>query len=255
MRAVGIVLLSLVFASAASAAVTFSAEHGETATSLNDHIAVGDLISGQIGVEQFGDNGWHPVNGDPLDKLPAFTDGAGILASGLTGLMNDYPTLGQPTKLVRYDLGGPKDIGKIGILTGNHGKDGRVFSTTVIRYSTNGGTNFNVLGYFQSDPSGTINAGTWGSTYVSVFDDASATLLAGVTNIEFDLYAVHNTLNEMRDPFDGDNPFTPEFDDDGLTAAFVSPLVFELDVITTPEPASMALLALGGLMLARRRKA
>ena len=35
----------------------------------------------------------------------------------------------------------------------------------------------------------------------------------------------------MRDPFDGINPFTDT--DDGLTAAFVSPLVWEIDVLGT----------------------
>ena len=58
---------------------------------LDPMISVGDLIVGQIGVELPGDLGWHPANGDPLDKLPAFTDNGGVRATGLTGLLNDYP--------------------------------------------------------------------------------------------------------------------------------------------------------------------
>jgi hypothetical protein len=55
-----------------------------------------------------------------------------------------------------------------------------------------------------------------------------------VTDIEFDFYSVDNTLGEMRDPFDGLNPFTGT--DDGLTAAFVSPLVWEIDVFGSDSP-------------------
>lgn len=257
MRTLGMVWLSLVLTSAAGASVVSTTTHGAEATSLNGLITIGDLISGQIGVEQTGDTGWHPAVSDPLDKLPALTDDGGIRDTGLTGLMNDFPTPGQPAKLVRYDLGGPTDIGKLGILTGNNGKDGRIFSTTVVLYSTDHGANFSTLGYFQSDPSGTLNRDgsdpRYGSTYVSVYDDASAALLSGVTNIQFNLYAVDNTGGQMRDPFDGVNPFTGV--DDGLTAAFVSPLVLELDVIAVPEPVSLGLLALGGLLLSRRRGA
>jgi hypothetical protein len=38
----------------------------------------------------------------------------------------------------------------------------------------------------------------------------------------------------MRDPFDGINPFTGT--DDFLTAAFVSPLVWEIDVLGADSP-------------------
>jgi hypothetical protein len=246
----GMIVLAAVAGTAAAAAVS-TTTHGAAATDLDAMISATDLIAGQIGVEQAGDMGWHGAVGDPLDKLPAFTDGGGIRGTGLTGLMNDFPPAGSPAKLVRYDLGGAKDIAGINILTGNNGRDGRVFSTTVVRYSTNGGVDFQPLGYFQSDPSGTINAQTWGSTFVSITDGTSNTLIAGATHVQFDLYAVDNTQGQMRDPFDGVNPFTGL--DDGLTAPITSPLVFELDVIEVPEPAGLILLALGGLALVRRR--
>jgi hypothetical protein len=236
----------------ATAAVTSTTTHGPESTSLNSSIAVGDLLSGLIGTELTGDLGWHSANTDPLDRLPAFTDDGGIRGTGLTGLMNDFPGAGNPAKLVAYDLGGTFDIGRIQILSGNNGKDGRVFSTTVVNYSTDGGNNYSLLGYFQSDPSGTSNAGQWGSTMVEIFDDANPTLVAGVTHLQFNLYAVDNTGGVMRDPFDGVNPFTGL--DDGLSAAFVSPLIFEIDVIVVPEPTTLALLGLGALLLWRRRQ-
>jgi hypothetical protein len=257
MRKVFMVLVVAVglLAGSASALVTSTTQHGPASTSLDGQIAAADLISGQLGVEQPPLNGWHPANTLPADQLPAFTDDLGINppgGSGLTGLLNDFPGPGVPAKTVDYTLGGAKNVASIQVLSGNNGLDGRVFSTTVVEYSTNNGGSFSLLGYFQSDPSGTINnGGPHGSTLVTIFDNASATLIAGATDIRFYLYAVDNTGGQMRDPFDGVNPFTAA--DDGLSAAFVSPLIFELDVVEVPEPASLALLALGGLFLRRRR--
>ncbi len=244
-------------AGSASAVVTSSTQHGPASTSLDGQIAVGDLISGQLGTEIPPLNGWHPANTLPADQLPAMTDDLGINppgGSGLTGLLNDFPGAGVPAKTLDYSLGGAKNVASIQILTGNNGLDGRVFSTTVIEYSTNNGGSYSLLGYFQSDPSGTINSGgPHGSTLVTVSDDTSAIMIAGATNVRFYLYAVDNTGGQMRDPFDGVNPFTAV--DDGLSAAFVSPLVFELDVVEVPEPAGLVLLTIGGLFLRRRRVA
>ncbi len=239
----------------AEAAPVATTTHGAESTSLNGSIAVGDLISGKIGTELAPLNGWHPANTQAADQLAAFTDDAGILGSGLTGLLNDFPVTGTPAKTVQYNLGAAANIGKIQILTGNNGKDGRIFSTTVVRTSTNG-VDFSLLGYFQSDPSGTVNsgAGALGSTLVSIADSGGGTLAAGVTDVRFELYAVDNTGGEMRDPFDGVNPFTSV--DDGLNVPIASPLVFELDVVAAvPEPATWALgaLALAGLAAVRRR--
>ena len=233
---------------AALAVVTSSTSHGPSGSSLDGQIRVGDLLSGLIPTELAGDLGWHPANpataNGSLDPhgLPAFTDDVG--GSGLYGLLNDNSP-GVPVKKIRYDFAGPTDFNLIQILTGNDGLDGRVFSTTVISTSTDGST-FNLLGYFQSDPSGTINSGQWGSTLVKIFDDAGGPMATGVTNIEFDFYSVDNTQGEMRDPFDGVNSFTGV--DDGYTAGFQSPLVWEIDV-AVPEP-STAILAGCGLALA-----
>lgn len=253
MRNVLVCALLAALCSPAFAAVTSTSE-GALADSLNGLIKVNDLLSGLIATELPGDTGWHGANTLAADRLPAFTDDLGVRppgGSGLTGLMNDFPGVGVPTKQIQYALGGPKDIARIGILSGNEGRDGRVFSTTVINYSTDGGQNFNPLGYFQSHQSGTLNqANAIGSVYLDIAGDGGAALLTGVTHLQFMLYAVDNTGGQMRDPFDGINPFTGV--DDGLTAAFVSPLIFELDVVEVPEPATLGLLCLGGLLLRRR---
>ena len=229
------------FASTSQAVVTTVATRRLDAADLDVLIATDDALSGLIAAELPGDKGWHPVNpasGDPGDPngLPAFTDDDGFL-SGVTGLLNDFPTVGSPTKLLQYDLPAPTDIEKIGILSGNlNNADGRIFSTTVIRYSINGGADFSLLGYFESAPLGSINneTGVPGSTedhalHLDIFDDSSTVMLAGVTNLQFDFYAVDNTQGQYRDPFDGVNPFTEI--DDGLTAAISSPLIWEIDVI------------------------
>lgn len=266
MKTTATMLTLSVMASAAVAAPTATTTHNASNTGLDGSIVAGDVLSGLIAAELAGDNGWHPANpasGNSLNAngLPAFTDDRGDF-SGVTGLLNDFPGPGNPTKRVRYDLPSRTNIKEIQVLTGNAGNDGRVFSTTVISTSSNGGSSFSQLGYFQSDPSGTTNndgnpagfPGPLGATLVEITDDQGGALAKGVTNIIFEFYAVDNTQGEMRDPFDGVNPFTGA--DDGLTAAFVSPLVYEIDAIRVPEPASGVLLLLGlaGLTVIGRRR-
>lgn len=230
--------------------VTSTTTTDTSATGLDSFIATDDIIAGQIGNE-LDANGWHPANTDPLDQAPALTDGMGVRATGLSGLLNDFPGAGNPAKIMEYTFD-PTNVGSIQILSGNLGKDGRVFSTTVVEYSTDGGQNYEQLGYFESDLPGTLNTEDpqRGATLVTIFDDASTTLLAGINAIKFSFYAVDNTGGQYRDPFDGVNPFTGV--DDGLTAAFVSPLIFEVDVFV-PEPASLGMLAALGLLALRRR--
>lgn len=195
-----------------------------------------DLIQGLIPEVLPGDLGWHPANTDPQDQLPAFTDGFGMRDTGLTGLLNDFPSPGQPVKLIRYVLPVPADIQEIRMFTGNNGRDGRVFHTYTVRFSCDGAQTFTDPIYVQSHPSGTINNAQFNQWRVvlSQLTDASGWLARNVTHIEFHLYAVDNTQGQMRDPFDGINPFTGF--NDGLTAAFVSPLVWEIDVLGADSP-------------------
>jgi hypothetical protein len=165
------------------AAITITTTHAAGAHDLDVMMSSTDALQGLIALQLAGDNGWHqanPASADPLDPngLPAFTDGVGAIG-GVIGLLNDFPTVGLPTKLLQYDFAAPTTIQTINIFTGNvNNADGRIFSTTVIRYSTDGGAIFTDLGYFQSDPSGSINSeAVTGApqdhvTQVSIFDDA-----------------------------------------------------------------------------------
>ncbi|MBE0544935.1 MAG: hypothetical protein IH623_26655 [Verrucomicrobia bacterium] len=190
-----------------------------------------DLIQGLIPTELPGDRGWHSANSDPLDQLPAFTDGQGIRATGLTGLLNDYPGMGLPAKLIQYELTAAADITEIRVFTGNNGRDGRVFHTYTVRFSSDGAQTFTEPVYVQSHASGTINnasVNNW-RVVLSQLTDTDGPLATAVTHLEFDFYAVDNTQGQMRDPFDDINPFVGF--DDGLTAPVASPLIWEIDVL------------------------
>ncbi|RIK70860.1 MAG: hypothetical protein DCC67_20565 [Planctomycetota bacterium] len=246
----------MVSTTAAVAAPTVTTTHSGSSTGLAGSLVSGDLLSGLIATELPGDKGWHPANpasGNSLhpNGLPAFTDD--VNNTGLAGLLNDFPGAGTPAKIIRYDLAAAADIRQIQILSGNDGADGRVFSTTAIRYSADGGGTYAPLGYFHSDPLGTVNTGTWRSTLVDITDDSGPVLASGVTNLIFEFYAVDNTQGQYRDPFDGVNPFTGV--DDGLNAAIASPLIWEINAVAIPEPAACVLLACGIAAAARLRRA
>ncbi|RIK70861.1 MAG: hypothetical protein DCC67_20570 [Planctomycetota bacterium] len=239
------VVMIFISARDAHAVLTATSTRGLAATDLDGMLSTTDAIAGLIATELPGDTGWHPVNPAANDSLhpnglPAFTDGQGGV-NVFTGLLNDFPEpRGVPVKLIQYDLAQPIDLERIHILSGNiNNADGRIFSTTAIRYSTDGGQNFTPLGYFESAPLGSINneSGDLGTTMdhallLEIFDDAGGDLASAVTNLQFDFFSVDNTGGQYRDPFDGVNPFTEL--DDGLSSAFVSPLIWEIDVIGQP---------------------
>ncbi len=229
------VLLCVMAIGNANAQINVTVTQGEEAD-LAATYATNDLIAGLLPVELPGDKGWHPANTDPLDQLPAFTDGQGVRATGLTGLLNDFPGAGNPTKLVQYALPVPCEINEIRVFTGNNGRDGRVFHTYTVRFSSDWGQTFTDRIYVQSHPSGTVNNAN-NHAWLAVLSQLTNTtdmLAREVTHIEFDFYSVDNTEGEMRDPYDGVNPFTGT--DDGLTAAIESPLVWEIDVLGTESP-------------------
>jgi hypothetical protein len=238
-RSAIVALCCAALAGRASAQIALTVTQGEEAD-LAATYSSNDLIEGLIPTELPGDKGWYPANTDPLDQLPAFTDGIGVRPTGLTGLLADFPGPGSPAKSIQYALPVPSDISEIRVFTGNDGRDGRVFHTYTVRFSSDWAHNFTAPIYVQSHPSGTFNnaANNQWRVVLSQLTDASGHLARNVTHIEFDFYSVDNTGGEMRDPFDGANPFTGT--DDDLNAAFVSPLVWEIDVLGTDSPPSLS---------------
>jgi hypothetical protein len=222
------------------ASVVIATSQGENEAELAQTYSSTDLLNGMIPVELPGDRGWHPANpasGNSMlpTGLPAFTDGVGAV-TGLEGLLNDFPGAGQPAKRIQYTFAAPKVIDEVRVFTGNEGRDGRVFHTYTLEMSTDGGTSWLPPIYVQSHQSGTVNSAHWRNVLTQA-TDTDGPLASGVTDLRFQFFSVDNTQGEMRDPFDGANLYTEV--DDGLTAAFVSPLVWEIDVLgseVTPVP-------------------
>jgi hypothetical protein len=261
------VLLALALATSPARAVLVTTTQGGSEAALAATYSSTDLIQGLIPTELPGDKGWHPANPaagntlDPQNGLPVFTDGQGPF-TGVSGLLNDYPGVGTPAKKIQYTLANPADVGEIRVFSGNNGRDGRVFHTYTVEFSGNSGASWSAPIYVQSHESGTINNATangWRNVLTQLTDPAGA-LATGVTDLRFNFYAVDNTQGQMRDPFEGVNPFTGL--DDTLNAPVASPLIWEIDVMPAgqgviPEPSSLLLLGsgLGGLLpLLRRRR-
>ncbi len=236
----------MVFAAAMASGVIVVDTSDNAAGPLVPWISSTDLVQGMIATELPGDMGWHPVNTNPADQLPAFTDGIMDSGTGLSGLLNDFPGAGTPTKKIQFDFASPKTIDMIRIYSENG--DGRVFQTYTVEFSSDGSSWSSPI-YVQSHASGTVNAGAYTQVLTELFDDAGP-LATGVTNVRFDFYAVHSNDNTLHDPFDGVNPFTGV--DDGLAAPFTSPLIKEIDIV--PEPTTIGLLGLGLLGFLRRRR-
>ncbi|MFQ3586883.1 MAG: PEP-CTERM sorting domain-containing protein [Fimbriimonadaceae bacterium] len=216
-----------------------------------------DLIAGMIATNTIA-TGWHPATPSGLQyREGALTDGDNWLSipnGNLAGLINDFPlVVGTPAQRFRYTFSETMNIMSIAVLTGNDGRDGRIFHTYAV-YGIVGGGERSLIAYVESAQLGSLNnADNNNNREIATILTRTNGILGAVDALEFDFYSVDNTGGQYRDAWNGVNPFTGI--DDGLTAAFVSPIVREIDVFgePVPEPATLAALGLGALALMRRR--
>ncbi len=255
-RVIFALALAVALTSAANAAPKYVTYQADTEAALAIQPSSTDLIEGMTPEPLSG--GWHPANTNLADHQAAFTDGKLMSASGLSGLLNDFPGDGVPALSIQYDLASPADIAMINVFSGNH-YDGRSYHTYTVEFSTDGAFTWSTPVYVQSHPSGYVNAqGTNGfqRAATSLFDDSGSALAMGVTNLRFNLFSTSNTGAWMWDPYTGVNPFTGV--DDGFACAFESPLILEIDVVPVPEPGTLAVMAsslLGMGAILRRKRA
>lgn len=216
-----------------------------------------DLIAGMVATNTL-PTGWHPATPGGLEyREGALTDGANWLNipnGNLAGLINDFPLiLGTPAQKFRFTFSETMNISAIGVLTGNDNRDGRIFHTYAV-YGILGGGERSLIAYVESAQLGSLNNQNHNQDReIATVLSRTGGNLATVDALEFDFYSVDNTGGQYRDPWNGVNPFTSI--DDGLSAAFVSPIVREIDVFgePVPEPATFAALGLSALALMRRR--
>lgn len=188
-----------------------------------------DAINGQLGTMIVG--GFHPAVTNDADKAPAFTDGAGL--GGLTGLLRDFPGAGVPAWSGFWTLpdGANKGISIIRVYTGNNGKDGRVYQyydvyVTDDPQPSTSSTWTLLLEGVRSANLGEINNDQYAATMTSVTNSAGGNLVDGATAVRFDFFACSDTNKVFIDPFDSGS----SRDEDGASAAYVSPLMYEVDV-------------------------
>lgn len=269
--------LAVALAASANAAIVSTTIHDHGALGVHgapqSSIVSGDLLEmpGVIGTDSASPTTWH---GAAAGRFSQLTDGLPP-TNGLDGLLNDFqgPTIGVGANQLdyfTYSFPSPQEVGRINIIGGNFGGDARIFLTFLAEYSTDNGANWQGIGgpggtgYYQSDPTPSINVlgnpvnisgdpnNPYEETMVSIFDDASATLISAVTDVRFLFFNVGNTQGQYQDPYDGLNPFNGL--NDNLNTPVQGSLVWEIDVIEVPEPATLALLGMGALAVIRRRR-
>jgi hypothetical protein len=193
-----------------------------------------DAINGQVGTMISG--GFHSAVTNNADKEPCFTDGASLGA--LTGLLMDYPGSGAPAWSGYWTLdgGSPANISEIRVFTGNNGKDGRVYHyydtyVTEDANPTSISTWIPLLEGIKSATLGDINASNLIATMTAVTNSEGGNLVSAMTGIRFDFYASSSENKDFLDPYDAG----ASRDEDGEASAYVSPLLYEVDVFTNDQ--------------------
>ena len=196
-----------------------------------------DAINGRVGTTLTG--GFHNVNTDPADQVPAFSDGAGL--GRLTGLLRDFPGRDTPawSGYWMIDESGPADVYEVRVFSGNADADGRVFHHYDVYATADSSPRIAsswtlVAEGILSDELETTNSGDIQATRTSVRGKGGAAIATSVRAMRFDFYAASDTTAKLIDQFDGGETR----DQDGDPPAFVSPLIYEVDVYTASEEVS-----------------
>lgn len=181
--------------------------------------------------------GFHEAVTNPADRIPAFTDGASLGA--LTGLLRDFPGPETPAWSGFWTLPEPVSLQEIRVFSGNNGADGRIFHHYDV-YTTDD-PQPSVLSDWRLIASEVRSAewlaendGTQRAMLTAVTPTGES-LAESVTALRIDFYSVTDLTPGQ--------PFIDQYnagtlgDQDGAAAAFVSPLIFEVDAFTSQPPA------------------
>lgn len=233
MKAFLVVLLSLGLASAAGAATAYSDELVGTMDDWSVPISSSDALNGLIGtVEEGGFHGAFPTEANPA----ALTDG--VAGPGVAAVLADFSS---PSLKIRYDEANgwvPTMLKEVRTFGANH--DGRVRQNVDVEWKDAAGNWNELITEAITGSYATSNGGQWNASLIRIRDDSDGLLVGGQTvyGLRFTFWMVDNS---------GDW-FLPRND----PALNTSSIIKEIDAIV-PEPATLSLLALGGLLLRRRQ--
>lgn len=199
-----------------------------------------DNLNGKVATRISG--GFHSANSNSAGWEPAFTDGAGV--SGLNGLLADYPGQNSPAWRGFWNLnnGGQVNLTELRFFSANG--DGRAFHHydvyTTTASTPAAGSTWTLLKSEVIPAAFGTAIGSNAAALTKLTRSGGGSMASGITGIRIDMYAVHNLDNILHDDWNarvGD-------DRDNTAAAYVSPIVIEVDAYYTaagtPTPSPTA---------------